>query len=105
MTKAHSGKYTCKPYNKHGNNGTSDVMKVIVVQGKEASTCVTETYPPPRVSFRLFQTPASHKNWDYRATLLLAGSPGDNIGEFGCLVSGHGQYRIKKILVIFIVTD
>ena len=89
MTKEHSGKYTCKPYNKHGNNGTSDVMKVIV-QGKKATTCVAETNPHPRVSFKLFQTPASHINWDYRATLLIAGSTasGENIGEFECLVRG-----------------
>ena len=88
----------------HGNNGTSDVMSV-VVQGREASasTCVTESYPPPRVSFQLFQTPASYKNWDYRAILLLNGSLEDSIGEFECLVSNHEQYRIMKIMVIFIL--
>ena len=101
VTKADSGNYTCTPYNKHGNNGTSDVM-IVIVQGREASasTCVTESYPPPRVSFQLFQTPASYKNWDYRAILLLNGSLEDSIGEFECLVSNHEQYR-----VIFIVTD
>ena len=85
----------------HGNNGTSDVMSVIV-QGREAlaSTCVTEINPPPRVSFQLFQTPTSYENWDYRAILLLNGSLEDSIGEFECLVSNHEQYRI-----IFIVTD
>jgi len=88
VTKADSGNYTCTPYNKHGNNGTSDVMSV-VVQGREASasTCVTESYPPPRVSFQLFQTPASYKNWDYRAILLLNGSLEDSIGEFECLIN------------------
>ena len=104
MTKADSGNYTCTAYNKHGNNGTSDVMSVIV-QGREASasTCVTEIYPPPRVSFQLFQTPTSYENWDYRAILLLDGSIGDTLEEFECLVNDPEQYKIMKIMVIFIL--
>jgi len=108
VTKEHSGKYTCKPYNKHGNNGTSDVMKVIV-QGKKATTCVAETNPHPRVSFKLFQTPASHINWDYRATLLIAGSTasGENIGEFECLINDDvfSKTSIRRINTTVINSD
>jgi len=60
-------------------------------------------------SLLIEKTPASHINWDYRATLLIAGSTasGENIGEFECLINDDvfSKTLIRRINTTVINSD
>ena len=85
VTEAHSGGYTCTPYNTHGTTGSSKEMRVEVAS---VPACVQDGSPAPVVAWQVFSSSPSHRHLqeEYRASLTISDLPGDDLGVIRCEV-------------------
>ena len=79
VTEAHSGVYTCTPYNTHGTMGTSEKMRVEVTS---VPACVQDGSPALQVAWQVSSSSPPHK-----ASLTISDLPGDDLGVSKCEVS------------------